>query len=76
MAVTTFAAIDIGSYEVSMKIFEMSKRIGFREINDVRYQLSWAVELTLQDGWRWRLTGRAAQQCIDYIVGTEEEKKK
>lgn len=25
MAVTTFAAIDIGSYEVSMKIFEMSK---------------------------------------------------
>ena len=39
MAVTTFAAIDIGSYEVSMKIFEMSKRISFREINDVRYQL-------------------------------------
>ena len=39
MAVTTFAATDIGSYEVSMKIFEMSKRIGFREINDVRYQL-------------------------------------
>ncbi|RHK23269.1 HD domain-containing protein [Ruminococcus sp. AF46-10NS] len=39
MAVTTFAAIDIGSYEVSMKIFEMSRRIGFREINDVRYQL-------------------------------------
>ena len=30
MAVMTFAAIDIGSYEVSMKIFEMSKRIGFR----------------------------------------------
>ena len=28
MAVMTFAAIDIGSYEVSMKIFEMSKRIG------------------------------------------------
>ena len=34
MAVMTFAAIDIGSYEVSMKIFEMSKRIGFRELND------------------------------------------
>ena len=39
MAVMTFAAIDIGSYEVSMKIFEMSKRIGFRELNDVRYRL-------------------------------------
>ena len=35
----TFAAIDIGSYEVSMKIFELSKRIGFRELNDVRYSL-------------------------------------
>ncbi len=39
MAVTTFAAIDIGSYEISMKIFEMSKKIGFRELNDVRYRL-------------------------------------
>ena len=39
MAVMTFAAIDIGSYEVSMKIFEMSKRIGFRELNDFRYSL-------------------------------------
>ena len=35
----TFAAIDIGSYEVSMKIFELSKKIGFRELNDVRYSL-------------------------------------
>ena len=39
MAVMTFAAIDIGSYEVSMKIFELSKKIGFRELNDVRYSL-------------------------------------
>ena len=36
MAVMTFAAIDIGSYEVSMKIFEMSKRIGFRELNEIQ----------------------------------------
>ena len=39
MAVMTFAAIDIGSYEVRMKIFELSKKIGFRELNDVRYSL-------------------------------------
>lgn len=39
MAVTTFAAIDIGSYEVSMKVFELSKKIGFRELNYVRYRL-------------------------------------
>ena len=36
MAMTTFAAIDIGSYEISMKNFEFSKKIGFRELNDVR----------------------------------------
>ena len=29
MAVATFAAIDIGSCEVSMKIFEMSKELVF-----------------------------------------------
>ncbi|MDO4649319.1 MAG: HD domain-containing protein [Eubacteriales bacterium] len=39
MAVTTFAAIDIGSYEISMKIYELSKKIGFRELNDIRYPL-------------------------------------
>ena len=39
MAATVFAAIDIGSYEVSMKIFEFSKKEGFRELNYVRYRL-------------------------------------
>jgi exopolyphosphatase/guanosine-5'-triphosphate,3'-diphosphate pyrophosphatase len=39
MAMTIFAAIDIGSYEVSMKIFEMSKKIGFHELNHMRYGL-------------------------------------
>lgn len=39
MAMTNFAAIDVGSYEVSMKIFELSKKIGFRELNDIRYRL-------------------------------------
>ena len=39
MAVTVFAAIDIGSYEVSMKIFEIPRKIGFRDLNDVRDRL-------------------------------------
>ncbi|MDC7290145.1 HD domain-containing protein [Blautia schinkii] len=39
MAMTNFAAIDVGSYEVSMKIFELSKKLGFRELNDIRYRL-------------------------------------
>ena len=62
MAVMTFAAIDIGSYEVSMKIFEMSKRIGFRELNDVRYSLEigkgvWKSERVSI------LTERSIQKC-------------
>lgn len=39
MALATFAAIEIGSYEVSMKIYEMSKKGGFKELNHVRYSL-------------------------------------
>ena len=39
MVMTTFAAIDVGSYETSMKIFELSKKVGFRELNDVRFRL-------------------------------------
>ena len=31
MAVKTFAAIDVGSYELSMKIFEISPKSGIRE---------------------------------------------
>ena len=39
MAITTFAAIDVGSYDISMKIFELSRKTGFRELNDVRFRL-------------------------------------
>lgn len=34
-----FAAIDIGSYELEMKIFEMSQKYGMRQIDDVRHRL-------------------------------------
>ena len=37
MQILTFAAIDIGSYEVSMKIMEMSPKIGIREIDHIRH---------------------------------------
>ena len=37
MQITTFAAIDIGSYEVGMKIFELSSGKGIREIDHIRY---------------------------------------
>ncbi len=36
MAITTFAAIYIGSYEVSLKIFELSGKKKIREIDHIR----------------------------------------
>ena len=37
--VKTFAAIDVGSYALELKIFEISTRNGIKEIDNVRYQL-------------------------------------
>lgn len=40
MSVKTFAAIDLGSFEMAMKIYEMSSKSGMREIEYVRHRLS------------------------------------
>lgn len=39
MGVKTFAAIDVGSYELSMKIFEFNATGGMREIDHIRHRL-------------------------------------
>ena len=44
MAVKTFAAIDVGSYELSMKIFEGSKARGMREIDHIRCGIDMGTE--------------------------------
>lgn len=44
MAVKTFAAIDVGSYEVSMKIFEVSSKSGMREIDHIRHSIDMGTE--------------------------------
>ncbi|MGN0345775.1 MAG: exopolyphosphatase, partial [Lachnospiraceae bacterium] len=40
MAIRTFAAIDVGSFEMAMKIYEISAKGGMREIDHVRHRLS------------------------------------
>lgn len=37
MAVTTFAAIDVGSHETTMRIYEISKKNGIRELDYVHH---------------------------------------
>ncbi|MDO4302459.1 MAG: HD domain-containing protein [Bacillota bacterium] len=44
MAVKTFAAIDVGSYELSMKIFEVSKARGMKEIDHIRHSIDMGTE--------------------------------
>lgn len=49
MAVKTFAAIDVGSYELAMKIFEISKKNGIREIDHIRHRVDLGSD-TYADG--------------------------
>ena len=44
MSVKTFAAIDIGSYELAMKIFEVSQARGMREIDHIRHSIDMGTE--------------------------------
>ena len=37
MAVKTFAAIEVGSSQLEMKVYEISRKLGFRELDHVRY---------------------------------------
>ena len=41
MAVTIFAAIDVGSHETSMRIYEISKKYGVHEM--LRYRVRFIV---------------------------------
>ncbi|MDR2889632.1 MAG: exopolyphosphatase [Lachnospiraceae bacterium] len=44
MPVKTFAAIDVGSYVIAMKIFEVSQKHGMREIDHIRYGIDMGTE--------------------------------
>lgn len=44
MSLKTFAAIDVGSYELSMKIFEVSKAKGMHEIDHIRHSIDMGSE--------------------------------
>ena len=68
MAIRTFAAIDLGSYEVSMKIFEMSKKYGLREINHVRYRLDLGKYAYSQG----KIENRTIQELCRVIDGFRE----
>lgn len=59
MACTMFAAIDVGSYEINLKIYELSSRKGIRVVNHVRHR----VELG-KDAYA---TGRIGTELVDEL---------
>lgn len=45
MAINTYAAIDVGSGELAMKIYEVSKAHGIRELTHLRHKMSLGSEI-------------------------------
>ena len=55
----TFAAIDVGSYELSMKIFEISRKEKLREIDHVRHRIELGTETYT--------TGKLSRERVDEL---------
>ncbi|MCR5302597.1 MAG: exopolyphosphatase [Lachnospiraceae bacterium] len=49
MALRVFAAVDVGSYELGMKIFEFSRKNGMKEIDSIRHSIELGTD-TYQNG--------------------------
>ncbi|MCH5280590.1 MAG: exopolyphosphatase [Lachnospiraceae bacterium] len=65
MAVKTFAALDVGSYELTMKIFEISSKSGIQEIDCIRHRI--ALGLDSYD------TGKISGEKLDELCTVLEE---
>ncbi len=65
MAVKTFAAIDVGSYELSMKIFEVSKNYGMKEIDHIRHGIDMGTESYI--------TGKLSYDRVEELCRTLRE---
>jgi len=60
MAYKTFAAIDVGSYELAMKIYEISSKNGIKEIDHIRHR----IELGTDSYFRGKLNSdRVDELC-------------
>ena len=55
----TFAAIDVGSYELAMKIFEISARRGIREIDYIRHRIDLGTDTFA--------TGKISNERVDEL---------
>ncbi len=65
MSVKTFAAIDVGSFELSMKIFEFSGKSNMREIDHVKQRIDLGSDTYA--------TGKISNEKVDELCRTLKE---
>ena len=65
MSIKMFAAIDVGSYELSMKIFEISPKVKMREIDHIRHRIDLGTETYT--------TGKLSREKVDELCSVLSE---
>lgn len=69
MPITTFAAIDVGSNELSLKIFEVSKKTGIRELDHVRH----TIELGSETYTRGKISHQSVNELCSVLKNFTEK---
>lgn len=72
MALTTFAAIDVGSNELSLKIFEISKKSGIQEIEYVRHAIELGSDTYKYKKIRYELVNEMCEVLIQFSEKMKE----
>lgn len=62
-----FAAIDIGSYELSMKIYEISPKIGIREIDHIRHRIELGTDTFSTGKISYQRVDELCEVLLDFI---------
>lgn len=70
MSITTFAAIDVGSNELSMKIYEISKK-GINELDCIRH----TIELGTDTYTYGKINNSSVKELCDVLYGFTEKMK-
>lgn len=66
MTITTFAAISIGSYELEMKIFEMSSKGGIREVDRISHVIELGKDTYNQDKISFEMVDKLCDILYDF----------
>lgn len=72
MAFTTFAAIDVGSNELSLKLFQISKKNGIEEIELVRHAIELGSDTYKYKKIRYELVNEMCEVLIQFAAKMKE----